>query len=122
MANAFFLDLQAANLLKDQDIGDISGLLLDKSKVTREKQRVKTKSNIKHAEDHENLLCIGVDGKVDNNTLMYCEVNDEEGNVRLKRETGKEHHMTVTKESGEGSGTYLTHRDLPVEGATGDYQ
>ena len=69
-----------------------------------------------------NLVCTGVDGKLDSNTFMYCEVNDEEGNIRLKIETGKEHHMTVTKESGEGSGTYLTHRDLRLKGATGHYQ
>ena len=64
------------------------------------------------------IVCIGVDGKIDKDTLMYREVMDENGETKLKKRKGEEHHLTSTKEPGTESGTYLTHRVIPVKGAT----
>ena len=79
---------------------------------------MKVKSDEKHKEDQEKLLCIEVDGKIDKDTLMYREVKDENGETKLKKGKGEEHHLTFTKEPGTESGKYLTHRVIPVEGAT----
>ena len=56
--------------------------------------------------------------KIDKDTLMYREVMDENGETKLKKRKGEEHHLTSTKEPGTESGTYLTHRVIPVKGAT----
>ena len=117
LANAFLLDLRAMDLLKPGL--DISTIIVDKSKIDREKNRVKVKTDQRHKENTEKLLCIGVDGKVDRETLLYSEVNDEEGVMKLKKGKGPEHHLTFTKESGTECGTYLTHRTVPLTGATG---
>ena len=118
------LDLQAMDLLRPGV--DVKDVALDKSKIDREKRRMKVKSNEKHKEDQEKLVCIGVNGKIgkdtrkiDKDTLMYREVMDENGETKLKKGTGEEHHLTLTKEPGTESGRYiLTHRVIPVKGAT----
>ena len=97
---------------------DVKDVVLDKSKIDREKSRKKVKSDEKHKEDQEKLLCIEVDGKIDKDTLMYREVKDKNGETKLKKGKGEEHHLLFTKEPGTESGTYLTHRVIPVEGAT----
>ena len=116
LANALLLDLQAMDLLRPGF--DVKDVVLDKSKLDREKGRMKVKSDEKHKEDQEKLICIGVDGKIDKDTLMYREVMDENGETKLKKGKGEEHHLNFTKEPGTESGTYLTHRVIPVEGAT----
>ena len=55
---------------------------------------MKLKSGEKHKEDQEKLVCIGVDGKIDKDTLMYREVMDENGETKLKKRKGEEHHLT----------------------------
>ena len=52
---------------------------------------MKVKSDEKHKEDQEKLGCIGVDGKIDKDTLMYREVMDENGETKLKKGKGEEH-------------------------------
>ena len=69
-------------------------------------------------EDQEKLVCIGIDGKIDKDTLMYREVMDENGETKLKKGKGEEHHIFFTKEPGTESGRYLTHRVVPVKGPT----
>ena len=54
---------------------------------------MKVKSDEKHKEDQEKLLCIEVDGKIDKDTLMYREVKDENGETKLKKGKGEEHHL-----------------------------
>ena len=44
---------------------DVKDVVLDKSKIDREKSRMKVKSDEKHKEDQEKLVCIGFDGKTD---------------------------------------------------------
>ena len=53
-------------------------------------------------------------------TLMYTEVMDENGETKLTKGKGEEHHLTFTKEPGTESGTYLTYRVIPVKGATAE--
>ena len=97
---------------------DVKDVVLDKSKIDREKSRMKLESDEKHKEDQEKLVCIGVNGKIDKDTLMYRDVMDENGETKLKKGTLKEHHLTFTKEPGTECGTYLTHRVIPVKGVT----
>lgn len=118
LANALLLDLQSMDLLKPGL--DVKDILTDKSKIDREKGRIKFKSHEKYSEGLEKLICIGVDGKVDKETLVYREVKDENGEIKLKKGREQEHHLTFTKEPGKESGTYLTHRVIPIKGATGN--
>ncbi|KAK6178315.1 hypothetical protein SNE40_013114 [Patella caerulea] len=120
LANAFLMDLKAANLLVP-DL-NVEQIIVDKSKLDREKARVKLKSETKYQEGMEKLICVGIDGKVDRDTLMYTEVQDEDGTVKLRKDRGAEHHLTFTNEPGTESGTYLTHRVITLAGATGDLQ
>ena len=83
--------------------------------MEREKDRMKVKNNEKHKVRLEKLVCIGVDGKVDKETLVYREVKDANGEMKLKNEREQEHHLTFTKELGTESGTYLTHRVIPIK-------
>ena len=43
---------------------------MDKCKIDRAKSKVKTNAYENHNENVENLLCIGVDGKTDKDTLQ----------------------------------------------------
>ena len=117
LVNAFLLDLQAMHLLKPGV--NVQQIIADKAKIEREKKRVKVRSDEKHKETIEDLVCIGVDGKVDKDTLLYREIQGESGEMKLKKEVGSEHHLTFTNETGDKSGSYLTHRVIPIIGATG---
>ena len=86
---------------------------MDKCKI---KQRLN--SNEKHNKNVENLLCIGVDGRTDKDTLHYKESVEENESKILKKAKGPECHLTITKETPNES-IYLTHRVLPDTGATG---
>ncbi|XP_065645679.1 uncharacterized protein LOC136076138 [Hydra vulgaris] len=120
LGNALLLDL--SGLFNDPAI--ISSLVLDKSKIDRQKKSVKVLSDLKSFENNREFVCLGVDGKIDNETLVIREIKREDGEVVLKRSTEKEHHMTVTKELLPNlySGEYLTHKVLPLVGATGKKQ
>lgn len=72
----------------------------------------------KHEESVGNLICIGVDGRLDKDTLKYKEVVDENGLKSVKKTKSPERHLTFTKETPSES-HYLTHRILPKTGATG---
>ena len=70
LANAtVLLDLQAMDLIRPGV--DVKDVVLDKSKIDREKSRMKVNSDEKHKEDQVKLVCIRVDGKIDKDTLMY---------------------------------------------------
>ena len=43
---------------------NLKQIFMDKSKIAREKARVKNKSDELHEDRVENLICIGIDGKV----------------------------------------------------------
>ena len=79
---------------------------------------MKTNAYEKHNENVKNLLCIGVDGRTDKDTLHYKESVEENGSKILKKAKGLECHLTITKETPNES-IYLTHRVLPDTGATG---
>jgi len=63
------------------------------------------------------LKCIGVDSKVDANTLGYEEL-EVQGKMLMKKCRSPE-HLTFTSESGQYSGRYLTHMVIPRQGSTG---
>ena len=112
IGNSLILDLHSAGFLKP-DL-DLEEVLLDKSKLDRQKKNVKetTATRQKREPDNFHLQCVGFDGRNDDNTLII--------NPATKRQdTAKEHHLTFTKETEKDEGTYLTHRTLPLVGATG---
>jgi len=121
LANALLLDLKNMNLL--DPCVDVNQILIDKAKLDREKSRMREKSTEIVNKGLEKLICVGVDGKIDKDTLVYKETKDEHGKIKLKTHKTQEHHLTFTNEvaseGGTKTGTYLTHRVIPVKGATG---
>ncbi|XP_065649332.1 uncharacterized protein LOC136078164 [Hydra vulgaris] len=71
-----------------------------------------------HDNNLSNLVCLGVDGKDDKNVLQFKDVI-ENGETRLSRVTEKERHLTFTNENSFKNGSYLSHKNLPSNGATG---
>ena len=118
LANALILDLEEMGLIQTLEGFSVSMIMLDKSKIDRQKNKVKVKSDIYQSAGVENLTCIGLHGKVDKNTFKYDQV-EVNGEIKIKKSKGDEHHLTFNKESGPNSGTYLTHRVVPLKGATG---
>ena len=86
LANALFLDLRAMGLLIPNI--DIKNIYMDKCKIDRAKFKVKTNDYENHNENVENLLCIGVDGRTDKDTLHYKESVEENGSKILKKAKG----------------------------------
>ena len=62
---------------------------LDKSKIDREKARIKLSSHVKHVQEHEGLVCVGVDCRVDKDTLQY-KVVEENGGKHVVKTKGPE--------------------------------
>ncbi|XP_047131321.1 uncharacterized protein LOC124810448 [Hydra vulgaris] len=114
LANALLHDIK--HLLKD-DV-DIKDILIDKCKLDRAKSKVKTVTEDVDSEQKKQLICLGVDGKLDQITKTSKIINSPQGEV-LKKCIEPEHHLTFTYEDGKSSGNYLTHRTIPVTGATG---
>ena len=75
LGHAFLLDLNHMGLLHPSI--NLKDIIIDKSKIDREKAKVKVSSHQKHAQNYENLICIGVDCRVDKDTLQYKEVTEE---------------------------------------------
>lgn len=69
---------------------------------------MKVKSNEKHKEGLEKLVCIEADRKTDKETLVYWEFKDENEETKLKKGQKQEYHLTFTKELRTDSGTYLS--------------
>ena len=68
LANTFLLDLKDMNFLNPSIL--LKDIIQDRSKIDREKARVKVTSQQKHvAETMTNLICIGVDYRVDKDTF-----------------------------------------------------
>ena len=97
LANAFLLDLRAMDLLIPNT--DMKNIYMDKCKIDRAKSKVKTNASENHNENVENLLCIGVDGRTDKDTLHYKESVEENGSKILKKAKGPERHLTITKKT-----------------------
>ena len=58
-----------------------------------------------------------MDGKLDQITRTSRIINLPEGEL-LKKSIEPEHHLTFTYEDGKSTGTYLTHRTIPLIGTT----
>ena len=70
LANAFLLDLESKGLLNLPV--DVKTILLDKSKIDRAKKGVKRTAFERHSA--KNLICIGVDSKIDRDTYYMKRV------------------------------------------------
>ena len=116
LGNALLHDIK--HLLRPEV--DINQILIDKCKLDRAKSKVRVISEKVESETKTHLVCMGVDGKLDDKTLTYKETEAQEGGNVLKKCIATEHHLTFTYEDGKSPGTYLTHRTIPVVGATGD--
>ena len=73
LGNAIMLDL--SGLFADPTITSI--LVLDKSKIDRQKKIVKLVSDFKSNENNREFVCLGVDGKIDNETLVVKKTKQE---------------------------------------------
>ena len=116
LANALLLDLRTMGFFFPNI--DIKNIYMDKCKIDRAKAKVRTNAYENHNENVENLLCIGIDGMTDKDTLHYKESVEENGSKILKKAKGPECDLTITKETPNES-IYLTHRVLPETGTTG---
>ncbi|XP_065680726.1 uncharacterized protein LOC136094715 [Hydra vulgaris] len=114
LANALLHDIKH---LSKNDV-DIKDILIDKCKLDRAKSKVKIVSEEVDSEQKKQLICLGVDSKLDQITKTSIIINLPQGEV-LKKCIEPEHHLTFTYEDGKSSGNYLTHRTIPVTGATG---
>ena len=92
LGNALLLDIE--HLLKPGV--KISQLLLDKSKIDRAKKKVQIISEGVLTEGKSAIVCIGIDGKVDNETCTYKEIENQDGEKVLKKCVTEEHHLTYT--------------------------
>ena len=111
LADALIRDLLKAHLLSDDF--DVQSMTVDKSRMDREKARVKVDAS--EQTESEGLICVGVDGKDDTKTLSHKVIVDESGERKLKQVTEKEHHLTFTQETGPKRGEYLTHRSVGLK-------
>nr|XP_047136096.1 uncharacterized protein LOC124813286 isoform X2 [Hydra vulgaris] len=111
LANALLLDF---GIIKYADLNQV----VDRSKIEREKKKVMSRYGNQHDNKLSNLVCLGVDGKDGKNVLQFKNVI-ENGETRLPRVTEKEHHLIFTDENSFKNGSYLSHKNLPSNGATG---
>ncbi|XP_065649748.1 uncharacterized protein LOC136078265 [Hydra vulgaris] len=114
LANALLYDIKYL-LKNDVNIKDI---LIDKCKLDRAKSKVKIVSEDVDSEQKKQLICLGVDSKLNQITKTSKVINSPQVEV-IKKCIKPEHHLIFTYEDGESSGNYLTHRMIPVTGATG---
>ena len=62
--------------------------------------RVKLTIHQKYVQNYDNVICIGVDCKVDKDTLLYKEITEENDDKIIKNVKGPEHHLTFTRKMG----------------------
>ena len=117
--NALIQDLRDNNLLEQKQCETIDDIYFDHFKMKSQMKSVAIKSVDSREAKQQGLVCLGVDGKVDNKTLTFTEV-EVEGEKKLKQGVEKEHHLVFTSESGELQGSYLTHTTLPLTGQMGE--
>ena len=67
-------------------------IIIDKSKINREKPRVKIISHQKHVKNWKNIIWTCFDSKFDNETLKYKVIIEENGENITKRK-GPEIHL-----------------------------
>ncbi len=115
LINALLYDLEP--LLKENI--NIKDILMDKCKIDRAKNKVRLLSKDEQSKDKSKLNCIGIDGRIDQETKTFKEIKNPDGSICLKPCIIAEHHLTFTSECGSKSGEYLTHETIPNIGATG---
>ena len=98
LANAFLLDLKDIGFLYPSI--PLKDIILDKSKIDREKARVKVTRYQKHVHGYDNLICIGVDCRVDKDTLLYKEMTEENSDKKIKKKQGIRAPLHIHKRDG----------------------
>ena len=115
LGNALLHDIR--HLLKPEL--DLHHIVIDKAKLDHAQAKIKVICDKLQAAKKSNCICLGVDSKIDENTLIFEEVQSDNGSTVLQKTKKTEHHLTYAYENGLSSGKYLTHRTIPVVGATG---
>ena len=59
---------------------DINEILIDHLKIDRAKSKVQVISEVRQLEGKTQAICVGVDSKVDENTLYYKAAENDMGN------------------------------------------
>jgi len=80
----------------------------------RYKNKVKIMCQEESSTNIDPITCIGIDGKVDNNTLTHEELVIN-GRSVVRKVSRAEHHLTFTNESGRSHGNYLLHKTIPLK-------
>ena len=93
LANAFLLNLKDMGFLNPS-------IPLNKSKIDREKARVKVTIHQKHVQDYNNLIYIGVNCKVDKDTLLYKEITEENGDKNFFKMQGTRSPLNIHRGDG----------------------
>ena len=83
---------------------DVSSIMMDKCKLDRAKAKVRVISEGLASNEKTKLICVGIDGKMDDNTLTYSETTTPDQEVILKKCVTREHHLTFTSEDSQYSG------------------
>ena len=93
--------------------------MLDKSRLDQAKNKVcVVRENVENS-DKFSLTCLGVDEKIDKDTLTYFHFINFYEEFILKKTFAAEHHLAFTKEDRILPGSYLAYREIPLVGATG---
>ena len=92
---------------------DLRHIVIDKAKLDRAKAKIKLIGDKLQATEKSNCICLSVDSKI------YENVRSDDGSTVLRKTKKTEHHLTFFYENGFSSGEYLTHRTIPMIGATG---
>ena len=117
--NSLIQDLEDGHLLDNRQFQSMNDIFFDHTKMKRQISAVAIRGMEDRVTEQKGLVCVGVDGKVDNKTLAFKEVLIS-GERKLKQTVEKEHHLVFTSESGELQGSYLTHTTLPLTGQMGE--
>jgi hypothetical protein len=95
LGNALLRDL---GLLTKENAAEV----IDPKKIEREKIRICKNALSKSEQHHQEIRCIGMDGRRDKGSLVFEEY-EEEGTKCLRKTTKTVEHLTFTVESGTGN-------------------
>ena len=102
-ANALIHDLKP---FFKEDV-DLNHIMLHKSKLHRAKAKFCVVSENVENSDKFALACLGVDKKIDKDTLTYTQFTNFHGEFMLKKTVAAEHHPTFTNQDGKLPESYL---------------
>ena len=74
----------------------LKDIILDKSKIDKEKASVKVTSLQKHVQDYDSLICIRVNCRLDKDILLYKEITEENSDKKILKNKGPVWLLTFT--------------------------